>query len=449
MRQAFAEFLAVPTGMIGLSLLLAVGTFLLDRRHMGLIEPLRHFLRTNIFTNPAATSELLGTIAAGLITVTSITISLLLIALQQSATSMTAEVFDQFLRRRANQFYFGAFLGSALFALVTLATVNEPFNPVFGGAVALLMTLAALYLLLLLLYTTVDQMRPSEIVGHIQHHILAARVKQRSLLQATRRHPTVLDGETVDVHSTTRGYVTSIDLDGLASLLRKQPFISEVVLVPSVGSFVATGDVIARLSMKKATPDTAVEGRIRQVIRLERERNLLSDPARGLEQLEAIAWTSISTSKSNPAPGRVVIRALREVMAQWATPPPDRKDKMDTLPVVYRDNVPAQLIAALESLGVVSTQSMQHQNCTEVITTFAVMFARLGEEDRRRSESAILRLLSGLGDHVLTTPLEEALAELVVSLEATGYGDTAQRIREAVRDLSRSIGHLGSHSTRA
>jgi uncharacterized membrane protein len=95
---------------------------------------------------------------------------LLLVALQQSAASLTHEVFDQFLRRRINQFYFGFFVGLALFALVTLATVTESFNPVFGATLAFLLTIMALYLLIVLLYTTVNQMRPAVIIEAIRNY---------------------------------------------------------------------------------------------------------------------------------------------------------------------------------------------------------------------------------------------------------------------------------------
>jgi uncharacterized membrane protein len=90
-------------------------------------------LQTRIFADAKATSDLLGTIASSIITVTSITISVLLLAVQQAAGSLTHQVFDQFLRRRQNQFHFGFFVGLALYTLVTLATVGESFNPVLGA----------------------------------------------------------------------------------------------------------------------------------------------------------------------------------------------------------------------------------------------------------------------------------------------------------------------------
>ena len=100
------------------------------------------------FADAESTTQVLSTIAGGMITITSITFSLLLVALQQSAGSMTHAVFDQFLRRRLNQFYAGWFIGITLFTLVTLATVGPEFNPIYGATLALFFAVSALYVLL-------------------------------------------------------------------------------------------------------------------------------------------------------------------------------------------------------------------------------------------------------------------------------------------------------------
>jgi len=157
-------------------------------------------------------------------TVASITISLLLLALQQSAANMTTQILDQFLRRRINQAYFGFFVGLALYSLVTLtlATVDKPFNPIFGATLAFLLTVVALYLLIILLYTTINQMRPVQVMEAIHDHVLAARERQLVLVRKTRRKPSGDGSVTVPVKVAEEGFVTRIDVDaiGLAALGR-------------------------------------------------------------------------------------------------------------------------------------------------------------------------------------------------------------------------------------
>jgi uncharacterized membrane protein len=360
---------------------------------------------------------------------------------------MSTQVFDQFMRRRANQVYFGGFVGLSLYTLVTLATVNDPFNPVFGAAVAFLATVAALYLLIVLLYTTINQMRPVEIIEAIHGHILRARERQMPFVRATRRVPALEAPLHIVVRAKEHGYVTRIDLEALRAEFAKCRDDVEVVLAVSIGSFVAFEDGLAEV---KATTREAAEGlgdAVWRAIRLERQRDIAFDPAYGIEQLEMIAWTSISTAKSNPAPGLMTIRSLRDVMARWTSDESIGVDEAP-LPVVYRDITFATLMDAFESLAVASSESMQHQNYIEIVRTFAAMFARLPSAEQTRAEDLILRILSALGDHVLTAELESALTGLVEELDRCSRHETARAVGLAKADLGRSVGRLNSRATR-
>jgi hypothetical protein len=72
-QVAFAEFLLLPSCIIAAFLLLAVATYLLDRGAADWLAPLRTRLQAYAFADAASTADLLATISAGLITITSIT----------------------------------------------------------------------------------------------------------------------------------------------------------------------------------------------------------------------------------------------------------------------------------------------------------------------------------------------------------------------------------------
>lgn len=193
---------------------------------------------------------------------------------------------------------------------------------------------------------------------------------------------------------------------------------------------------------------------IHRAIRLERQRDILLDPAYGIEQLEMIGWTSISTAKSNPAPGLLTIYGLRDIYARWFV----REDRDATAqeetasasvwPVVYQDNTPTQLLNAFETLAVVSSESMQHQNYVAVLDTFSGLLAGLPNNQQKEVENRILRILPTLGDHVLTTELDAALTALVASLKQAQRGTSAQSVQGARDQLAQSIGQLNSRATR-
>lgn len=121
---------------------------------------------------------------------------------------------------------------------------------------------------------------------------------------------------------------------------------------------------------------------------------------------------------------------------------------LPTLPVVYRDTLLTTLMDAFESLAVVCSESMQGQNFAEVLRTFAIMFDRLPPEQQCRAEDSIRRILSALGDEVLTTELDRALAALIAALTAAGRQETAATVAAAQAELATSIGRLNSRSTR-
>ena len=445
-RYAFAEFLLVPTCIITGFLVLAGVTSAIDRGHVALLQPMRELLETYIFAHAQGTSDLLGIVAAALITVTTLTTTLLLIALQQSASALTHQVYDQFLRRGSNQFSFGFFIGLSLYALVTLATVG-PINPVFGAAFTFLLTIVALYLLLVLFYTTIDQMRPVVIMGAIHDHILSARKGQTKLLHGTRRVSCCDAPVRSAVVASIHGFVSHIDVDAIAAAAAQARAETELVLNVCIGSFVAYGDVLGEVRAHSQDDAEAVTAAAERAIHREPQRDITIDPLEGIEELENIAWTSISSAQSDPDPGLIAIYSLRDVLARWCTAGNERPDGKSA-PVVYADNVFSGLMGAFESLAVAASESMQHQTYAAILETFAVMFDRLAAPDQQRAEDLILRSLSSLGEHVLTAELDAALVRTVQALRNATRTTTASAVERAREQLGRSVGKLGSRATR-
>lgn len=65
LRQAFSEFLRVPTSIIAGFLLLAAGTFVLDRGDADWLLPLGSLLQAYAFTDAAVTRDLLANFSQG------------------------------------------------------------------------------------------------------------------------------------------------------------------------------------------------------------------------------------------------------------------------------------------------------------------------------------------------------------------------------------------------
>lgn len=445
-RRAFAQFLTIPTIVIGAFLVLAGATYVLDRIRIELGWP------AFLVGSHDSAANLLGTIATSIITVTSITFSLLLVAVQQGAAALTSQVYDQFLRRRANQFYFGFFIGLALYALVILAMIDPHYVPVYGVALALFLTAVALYLLILLIYTTIDQMRPVMIIHAIRDHALRARELQLALLRDTRSRPRLDAAAARRVVADDCGFLSQVDVAAIAKAAAEASPRAEVVILRSVGDYVAFRDIIAEIRIESGQDTADLEKTIRAALVIETQRDLHTDPAYGIEQLATIGWTAVSTAKSDPQPGQLACWNLRDILARWSDGERiERNEYADQppSPVVYFDNVLESLIRALESLAVVASESMQHQTIAEIYRTFATIFHRLPSPLQEAVERVVLRSIAALGDHVPTASLGEALRDLEDALQKAARGDAADAIRTARRTLEAKIGLFNSRATRA
>ena len=84
----------------------------------------------------------------------------------------------------------------------------------------------------------------------------------------------------------------------------------------------------------------------------------------------------------------------------------------------------------------------------EILKNFAFLFDRLNQHDQKKVEEIILRILSCMGDHVLTTLLESAIDKLADVLKRHDRFDTADHLLKAKDQLEKSIGKLNSRSTR-
>jgi len=446
-RRGFQEFLRLPVIIIAVFLVLSVATYLLDNANVGWLQPSRQFMSDHVFGDPESTGQLLGAIAGSLITVASITFSLLLLAVQQAAGAMTHSVIDQFLRRRVNQVFFGFFVGLAINALITLATVDPPFNPVFGATNVLTLAIVAIIMLLFLIYLTVHQMRPAIIIQSIHDLTLAARKQQLALIAASRADHQGSFAVTLPVTSAESGYLVHIDHERIIGMTTDAGDNYEAEFVNPIGAYVAFGDTIAVIRAADRETAKQVGEAVASAIRIESDQSLEMDPAHGIEQLVTIAWTSISTSKQNPAPGLTVNYALRDILARLAADGYD-VERDPTSPLVYHDTLLDELFQAFELLAVVSTESMQPQQFAVVAETFTQMYGRIPAEWQARMETAIVHILPGLGDHMLTVRLDRSLGGLIATLQQHGRHDVAAAVNEAQRGMRATIGVLNSRATR-
>lgn len=299
--------------------------------------------------------------------------------------------------------------------------------------------------LLLLVYASIDQMRPVSIIESLHDRILDARRRQLHLVNRTRRVPQ-LKGEARHILANDKGFLVRLDVDALGDAIREHAPGGEIEFLVAPGSYVAVQQPLALL--RPASAPEHLEDALRRAVRLERVRDIQRDPDYGIAQLLNIAWTSVSTSKQSPVPGLLVNFALRDLLLLWGAGGSDGDNGETALPIVVKDDILDRVISAFELLAVVASESMQVQTFVEVAESLRLGAESLDGVHLERVADAVLRTLPGLGDHVLTADLERMLQRLAETLAERGCTDVAKAVIDAREGLGRSVGQLRSRSTR-
>ncbi len=452
LKRAFSQFLALPLAVVIGFIVITIIIYWADQAWSGGQTPAGFSWLGELLGDSTSLATLLATIASSIITVTSITFSLLLIALQQGASALTTQVTDQFLMRRTNQFYFGYFVGLSVFTLLSLVTASSIHRPIFGTSLILVLTIVALCMIVVMIYDTIDQMRPTQIVRAIHQHVLRARGREKPLLAATRRQPRADWPVMGQLRSRETGHVIAIDVEKLRKAIGAIGCGDvEVELRVPIGRYLAFGDPMATL--RERTGDALAPAMLERVhdaicgaVTYNDARDLRHDPSYGISQFTTIAWTSISTAKSNPAPGLAVIQSLRDILARWSVDGEIEGDAGSL--VVIPDVAPAEAIAAFENIILVTSESIQAQSLAYAVRAVAILLETVPPAWGAQFAEIARRMLSSLGEHVLTVELEKALAELAAVLTKTGYGETARSVQAATATLATTLGTLNSRSTR-
>ncbi|MEU4214136.1 DUF2254 family protein [Actinoplanes sp. NPDC026623] len=372
LRQAMHEFAAVPLAVIALFLLLATLSILIDQSHVSALEAVRRAFEHLVGKQAAV--QTLQSIAAGLVTVTSITFSVLLLAVQQTASTLSPVVFDQFMRRRTNQIFFGFFLGLSLYSYVVLLAVQNDTPPVLGATLATLLTVVALASLLLLVYSTLDQMRPASVLRQIHDRTLHGRRHEADIIRRTRRRELSSRPVTATYHARTMGYVVGIDLRRLAGALQQVPE-AEIRLWVPLGQAVAFGDRIA--TVRDDDPEAAkrLADEIRGAVLIAAEPDPDVDATTGMDQIGNIAWTSASTAKQNPEVARRAIHVLRDLVARWLDEP-DITDDAERSAIVYPDDDLDHALDTLYAILGAAHESQQHATAADVVQAYRRLLDR-------------------------------------------------------------------------
>ncbi|MCF3648233.1 DUF2254 domain-containing protein [Synoicihabitans lomoniglobus] len=349
--------------------------------------------------NIAGARQVLGTLAASMVSLTTISFSVMMVVLTLASNQFGPRVLRNFLSDRFYQVVLGIFVATfaySLFVLGRLPDVDDPGSavPRFAVTFALVMTFTSLATLIGFIHHVARSVQASQIVQ--QAHREACRtilavypdaLGQDQFDETPIPREDYASNITLEVRADRAGYVQAISVDDVMSFAVENDIVVEFHIKP--GHFISTRSLLATLHGKLPADEKPTRERIRSAVLLGSERTGEQDAQYGVRQLMEIGIRSLSPGINDPVTAISCIDYLCEDLAELARrilPPEQRYDENGQLRVVVRRDDFADIASA-------AFDNLRHygRSHPEVMNRLAVGLAMIAGEVHREPDRQWMR----------------------------------------------------------
>jgi uncharacterized membrane protein len=262
---------------------------------------------TGVTGSASSVQTILTAASTSLVTLTSIVLSLTLVAVQLAMGQFSPRIVRAILHDRRSQLAVGLFIGTFAYSMTVLREVNgnSSSGPLPGLAIVVDygLILGAIVVLVLFVNHTAQSIRIGGLIGWVAD---ATREEVDRLYAAAPES----DDDPSVVAAPGCGVVTKLSHGVLVGIAEQADCVLE--LVPAMGDFVPRGGPLFRV--RGSLPEPHRRAAALSVI-LERERSHEFDPAFGLRKLVDVATRSIYSSPfQDPTTSVQSIDAVHEIL---------------------------------------------------------------------------------------------------------------------------------------
>ena len=287
-------------------IVLSLVTVTIDRRNEN------GLLSESVVGNSTDAQAILTTIAAAVVTLTSMVLTVTLVAVQLAMGQFSPRIVRALLDDRGDQLAIAIFGATFSFTVFSLRAIDTgPDGAVPGVTVLTALTLAAASSVALFVFVhhAGQQLRVGTLVDLVGDELRD---------QLDRRFPpsSKLRDDASVVLSQRAGNVIRYDRDALVAEARRAGCTLE--LVPMMGDFVMRGAPLVRVQGAGAQLD---RDRVRQLIMLDNERTHADDPADGFRTLVDVVQRALGASSNDATTAVQVVNRLQDCLRQIADRP--------------------------------------------------------------------------------------------------------------------------------
>ncbi|GMU10823.1 DUF2254 domain-containing protein [Corallococcus caeni] len=291
---------------------------------------------------PEGARSVLSTVASSMMTFSGLVFSVTILVLQQASNQYSPRILRTFLSDRQSQLTLGIFVGTFVYALLTLRGVRgtseelhiQAHVPSLSVWLSLVLVLLSVGAFIFFIHHVAQSIRAVVILGRIHDETCATleRMYPEGVGQDTREpelQRPLAPPSLVVPHGKPSGVLVTVDESRLMACAKKADVM--VGLVPSMGDFVPHGAPLFEVWGDAGKLDVKA---LTDAVGTGAERTLQQDTAFGFRQLVDVAERALSPGINDPTTAVQAIDPLHDLlrrMVQRRFPSPSRQDDAGTL----------------------------------------------------------------------------------------------------------------------
>ncbi len=316
--------LARPGAITLVYVALAVGTVLAEREFPTLTA-LASRIAWITQEDVAASQLILATIAGSMMTTVAVVFSVLIMALSLASLQFSPRILTSFMSDGPTQNTLGIFMGTFVYSLLVLRTVQggpQPFVPAASVSLGMLLAVGAMAWLVYFIHHIAHAIHANHIIDRIAQDTLQViddefpvSVGRADSHPEDTGPPSPIPAEAVAVEATASGYVQLINRERLLELARDHDL--ALYQQHGVGEFAVEGNPLLSIVSPKPLSDEIREACV-QCFDLGETRTLQQDFQFGIRQIVDMALKAISPAINDPSTANTCLDHLARILCHLA-----------------------------------------------------------------------------------------------------------------------------------
>ena len=264
--------------------------------------------------DPSTARTIVSVIAAGLISITVFSFSMVMVVLNQAASQLSNRVIDRLIGNKLQQFVLGFYIGTIIYSLLLLSSIRDVESGVYVPALStyllILLAVIAIFLFVFFLHFITQSIKYSVVIKRIFTETKQS-LEHYCHLKVEPGLVPLSEGQTVTAYKS--GIFESFSRKEMVSLLQENS--CTISFMVFRGEFILKDVPLFSISHQREEISEDIIQKINEHISIVDEESVRHNFSFGFRQLTEVAIKALSPGINDPGTAVQSVRALIELLS--------------------------------------------------------------------------------------------------------------------------------------